>query len=188
MLAASPTGARGHLAWTEGPLQALARPQPKQPPHCQFASLGLPGVGYSPLPGPRRRAGQSRGPLAPNTPQTGGTRVFSLPGTYRQSGSGDTGLKLPAAGLMPAIKERVLQGRVWGQIPPAPATHLTALSMSEQHRFREGWVQLSTLLCPTEANIQRTFINPLRGIVLSVERRAKSGLQKPCRSVAAAAP
>lgn len=34
VLAAPPTGASGHLAWTEGPPQALACPQPGQPPHC----------------------------------------------------------------------------------------------------------------------------------------------------------
>lgn len=59
-------------------------------------------------------------------------------------------------------------------LQPSPAAHLTALSTSEQHRFREGWVQLSSLLCPTEANIQRTFIYPPQGAVLSVKPGAKS--------------
>lgn len=34
VLAAPPTGASSHLAWTEGPPQALAHPQPGPPPHC----------------------------------------------------------------------------------------------------------------------------------------------------------
>lgn len=61
-----------HLALAEGPPQALATPQPRLPPRCQPASLDLPRVVCTPLPGPRGRACRAEGSWSLSPPRLGG--------------------------------------------------------------------------------------------------------------------
>lgn len=99
VLAAPPAGVSGHLAWTEGPLQALAPPQPRLPPRCLPASLDLPRVVCTPLPGPMGKAGRAEGSWSLSPPRLGdGQESSSIPGTCSQGGSEDAGSELPAAG------------------------------------------------------------------------------------------
>ena len=99
VLAAPSAGVSSHLAWTEGPPQALAPPQPRLPPRCRLASLDLPRVVCTPLPGPMGKAGRAEGSWSLSPPRLGGGQESaSVPGTCSQGGSEDAGSELPAAG------------------------------------------------------------------------------------------